>query len=98
MVYRLSTENTGKIDSVKYYDKTGVSKSITGRIFVVACQASEQARLLLMYLGSKPKYGLANNTNHGGKNLIYFGGGSGNGYIRYKNYNYTESARLKSSC
>jgi choline dehydrogenase-like flavoprotein len=95
MVYRLSTDNTGKIDSVKYYDKTGVSKSITARIFVVACQASESARLLLMSPGSKHKYGLANNTNQVGKNLIYSGGGSGNGDILYKNYNDTEFARLK---
>ncbi len=94
-VYKLSTDNTGKIDSVKYYDKTGVSKSITARIFVVACQASESARLLLMSPGSKHKYGLANNTNQVGKNLIYSGGGSGNGDILYKNYNDTEFARLK---
>jgi len=95
MVYKLPSDNTGKIESVKYYDKSGVSQSITARIFVVACQASESSRLLLMSTGPKHQNGLANNTNQVGKNLIYSGGGSGSGDILYKNYNDTEIAWLK---
>ena len=95
MVYKLVSDSTGKVVSVKYYDKSGKSKSITANIFIVACQASESARLLLMSPGQKHQNGLANNNNQVGKNLIYSGGGSGTGDILYKNYNDTEIAQLK---
>ncbi len=95
IVYKLSSDNTGKVVTANYYDESGNINSISARIFVVACQASESARLLLMSSGSKHQNGLANNNNQVGKNLIYSGGGSGNGDILYKNYNDTEIAQLK---
>jgi choline dehydrogenase-like flavoprotein len=95
MVYKLVSDDTGKVVSANYYDNSGKSKSITARIFVVACQASESSRLLLMSSGSRHQNGLANNNNQVGKNLIYSGGGSGSGDILYKNYNDTEIAQLK---
>ncbi len=94
MVYHLESDNTGKVTSADYYDKNGKSKSITAKIFVVACQSSESSRLLLMSKGTKHPNGLANNNNQVGKNLIYSGGGSGTGDILYKNYNDTEIAQL----
>ncbi len=95
MVYKLVSDDTGEVASAKYYDNSGKSKSITARIFVVACQASESSRLLLMSSGTKHQNGLANNNNQVGNNLIYSGGGSGSGDILYKNYNDTEIAQLK---
>jgi choline dehydrogenase-like flavoprotein len=94
MVYELISDSTGKVTSAKYYNKSGASNSITARIFVVACQASESARLLLMSPGTKHQNGLANNNNQVGNNLIYSGGGSGSGDILYKNYNDMEIAQL----
>lgn len=95
MVYKLVSDSTGKVVSAKYYNNSGQSKSITAHIYVVACQASESARLLLMSPGPKHQNGLANNSNQVGKHLIYSGGGSGSGDIMYKNYTDTEIAQLK---
>ncbi len=95
IVYKLVSDSTGKVVSANYYNESGKMKSVTARIFVVACQASESARLLLMSPGSKHQNGLANNNNQVGKNLIYSGGGSGSGDILYKNYNATEITQLK---
>lgn len=95
IVYKLVSDSTGKVVSANYYNESGKMKSVTARIFVVACQASESARLLLMSPGSKHQNGLANNYNQVGKNLIYSGGGSGSGDILYKNYNATEITQLK---
>ena len=95
IVYKLDSDDTGKVVYANYYDNSGKNKSITARIFVVACQASESSRLLLMSAGIKHQKGLANNNNQVGKNLIYSGGGSGSGDILYKNYDDTEIAQLK---
>jgi choline dehydrogenase-like flavoprotein len=95
IVYKLVSDSAGKVVSANYYNESGKMKSVTAKIFVVACQASESARLLLMSTGSKHQNGLANNNNQVGKNLIYSGGGSGSGDILYKNYNETEIAQLK---
>jgi choline dehydrogenase-like flavoprotein len=95
MVYKLISDSTGKVVSTKYYNNSGKSKSISARIFVVACQASESARLLLLSPGPNHQNGLANNNKQVGKNLIFSGGGSGTGDILYKNYNATEITQLK---
>lgn len=95
MVYKLESDESGKVSEVKYFDKHGREKSISVKIFVVACQASESARLLLMSAGSKHPNGLANNNDQVGKNLIYSAGGSGSGDILFKNFNEIEVAQLK---
>jgi len=95
MVYKLESDESGKVSEVKYFDKRGREKSISAKVFVVACQASESARLLLMSAGSKHPNGLANNNGQVGKNLIYSAGGSGSGDILFKNFNETEIAQLK---
>jgi len=95
MVYKLESDNNGKVTLAKYYDKEGTSKSVSAKTFVVACQSSESSRLLLMSPGPKHPRGLANNGNQVGKNLVYSAGGSGIGDILFKNYNESETAQLK---
>ena len=95
MVFNLESDQIGNVAAAHYFDDRGKRKTITADIFVVACQASESARLLLMSTGPKHVNGLANNNNQVGKNLIYSGGGSGTGDILYKNYSDSEIAQLK---
>ncbi len=60
---------------------TGREKKIYGDIFVVAAQAHESARLLLNSANRHHPNGLANSSGELGKNLIFSGGGSGQGEL-----------------
>ncbi|MBU0721636.1 GMC family oxidoreductase [bacterium] len=82
-VYKLQSD-ADTITKAYYYDKELNSHAITAKIFVVAAQAIESARLLL---NSKNKYfpkGMANNNDQVGKNLIFSAGGSGQGRFRFE--------------
>ncbi len=83
-VYNLE-EKKGKVVAAHYYDKDKKSHTIKARIFVVAAQAIESSRLLLNSKSENFPNGLANNSNQVGKNLIFSGGGSGNGRFELKN-------------
>lgn len=74
-VYRLESDKKN-VKKAHYFldDKTYEAKA---KVFVVAAQAVESARLLL---NSKNKFfpnGLANNSNQVGKNMVFSGGGVG---------------------
>ena len=60
---------------------TGKEKTIHGRLFIVAAQAHESARLLLNSANKYHPNGLANSSGELGKNLIFSGGGSGQGEL-----------------
>ena len=77
-VYRLDS-NAKEVKKAFYYDKNRKSHTIKAKIFVVAAQAIESARLLLNSKNSYFPNGLANNSNQVGKNLIFSAGGSGSG-------------------
>jgi len=85
-VYRLRSDQTGKVTSVNYYDETGESRTVDARIYVVACQAIETSRLLLTSTGPKYPAGLANSSGLVGKNLLFSGGGSGQGTLFYQDF------------
>lgn len=82
-VYQLETNAEKEITKVWYYDKADKKQSVTARLFVVAAQAIETARLLLMSKGPAFPNGLANSNGQVGKNLLFAGGGAGSGLIRY---------------
>ena len=82
-VYKLETNGTGKIISSWYYDAEGNKKNIEAKLFVIACQAVETSRLLLMSKNKEFPNGLANNSGLVGKNLIFSAGGTGSGTFRY---------------
>ncbi|MBA1421140.1 MAG: GMC family oxidoreductase [Epsilonproteobacteria bacterium] len=75
-------------DNVKYAivvdTITGKEKRIEGKMFVVAAQAHESARLLLNSANKFHPHGLANSSGELGKNLIFSGGGSGQGELQKK--------------
>ena len=60
---------------------TGKEKHIEGKIFVVAAQAHESSRLLLNSANTYHPNGLANSSGELGKNLLFSGGGSGQGEL-----------------
>mgnify|MGYP003384429018 FL=1 len=78
-VYKIATNDEGKITGVHYYDAQGRQQSVSAKTYVVACQAVETSRLLLASKGEKFPNGLANNSGQVGKNLLFSGGGTGSG-------------------
>lgn len=60
---------------------TGKEKKIKGKIFVIAAQAHESARLLLNSANGYHPNGLGNSSGEVGKNLLFSGGGSGQGEL-----------------
>lgn len=85
-VHRLHSDHQGRVVLAQYFDKQGNSRRVDARIFVVACQAIETARLLLASSGKKHPQGLANGHGQVGRNLIFSAGGSGTGDLLYRNF------------
>jgi choline dehydrogenase-like flavoprotein len=83
-VFHLETNSDDKITKAHYYNEAGVKQEIEAKIFVVACQAIETSRLLLMSKNDNFPQGLANNSGQVGKNMVFAGGGGGSGYIKYE--------------
>ena len=94
-VYKIATDKQGKITGVHYYDQIGRKKSVSAKIYVVACQAVETSRLLLASTGEKFPHGLANNNGQVGKNLLFSGGGTGQGDFFYKDLSAQQVNELK---
>ncbi len=94
-VSRILSDNKGNITAVEYYDKSGTKKHIDAKIYVVACQSIETARLLLNSTGAKHKDGLANSSGLVGKNLLFAGGGAGSGRINYAKFSPKQEEALR---
>ena len=77
--------HAGKKDKVEYAividTVTDKEREIAAKIFVVAAQAHESARLLLNSANRHHPDGLANSSGELGKNLIFSAGGSGQGEL-----------------
>ncbi len=80
-VFNLKTDNDGRVSEAHFYDKGGNIKKASAEIFVVAGQAIESSRLLLMSKSKKFPNGLANNNGQLGKNIVFSGGGVGTGEL-----------------
>jgi choline dehydrogenase-like flavoprotein len=76
-VFKIASGKDGKASHVLYYDSENKKQKAHASIFVVACQAVESSRLLLLSKGPKHPNGLGNNHNQVGKNLIFSAGGKG---------------------
>lgn len=93
-VTKLLSDSKGKISAVVFYDKRGKKQTVKAKRYVVACQAIETARLLLQSTGEKHPEGIGNNHNQLGKNLIFSGGGKGQGYISYSQFSKSEQSAI----
>ncbi|MBW8182191.1 GMC family oxidoreductase [Shewanella nanhaiensis] len=96
-VYRLNTDDSGKVNSVDYFDLTDNDKSVrvTANIFVVACYAIESSRLLLSSQGEKHPDGIGNSHGQVGKNLHCCAGGTGHGVFELDKLKELEARQLK---
>lgn len=93
-VYHLETSDNYKVVKAWYHDENYQNQSIEAKRFVVAAQAVETSRLLLMSKGNKFPNGLANNSGQVGKNLIFSGGGSGSANFYYDQFSKEEAVQL----
>ncbi len=94
-VFKLDSDESGKVSGVRYYDRQDVAQRVTARRYVVACQAIETARLLLMSTGPRHPDGLANNSHQVGRNLVFSAGGSGSADIPYASLSAERQQQLK---
>ena len=94
MVNKINTNTKGKITSVEYIDNQNKIHHVNAKIYVVACQAIETARLLLNSTGAKHENGLANKNGQVGKNLLFAGGGAGSGRLVYAAFDNKQAKSL----
>lgn len=94
-VYHLETNGKGTITKANYYDSEGEIQSVEAGTFVVAAQAIETSRLLLMSKNDDFPNGLANNSGQVGKNIVFSGGGVGSGQIFFEDLDEEEAEKLK---
>ena len=88
-VFRLE-EKKNKVIAAWYYNSAEQEVKVDAKVFVVAAQATETSRLLLMSKSDNFPNGLANNSGQVGKNLIFSGGGSGSGEFYKDQLNSTD--------
>ncbi len=81
MVAHLASDARGRVTHAEYFDAAGVRKRVDARVFVVACQPIESARLLLNSRGPGHPEGLGNRDGQVGRFLLSSAGGSGSGTL-----------------
>jgi len=96
-VFHLETNGKGKIVKAHYHSADGIDRFIVADIFVVAAQAIETSRLLLLSKNKEFPNGLANNNSQVGKNLIFSAGGVGGGIIDYDEFSEQDAKKLNMS-
>ncbi len=94
-VFHLETDGNGKLIKANYYDAAGEKQFVEANLFVVAAQATETARLLLMSKNEDFPNGLANNHNQVGKNLVFSAGGVGSCNLYYDDFDSETVQKLK---
>jgi len=94
-VSHLTTSVKGKITHLNYINARAEPGKLNAKIYVVACQAVETARLLLNSSGPRFPHGLSNNHAQVGKNLLFAGGGAGSGVMMYEDFPPHTAEQLK---
>lgn len=69
VVYKLEHDSQGRITAAHYYDWEKVSHRVTGQTFVLAANAIETPKLLLMSTSDRFPQGIANARDNVGRNL-----------------------------
>jgi choline dehydrogenase-like flavoprotein len=93
-VFHLKTNGRRKVVNAYYQSPDKTVHSVEADIFVVAAQAIETSRLLLLSKNKEFENGLANNNFQVGKNLIFSGGGAGSGVFYKEDFGEKEFAEL----
>ena len=92
---RLISDATGQVRAAEYVSREGARQQVQARLFVVACQPIESARLLLCSPGPAHPQGLGNRHGQVGRNLVFSAGGSGSGYLTYARLGAARAAQLR---
>ena len=82
-VFNLQTDGKYRVKRAWYYDAYGEQQFVEAKLFVVAAQAVETSRLLLMSKNPEFPDGLANNSGQVGRNMIFSAGGTGSGQFYF---------------
>lgn len=96
MVRRLVSDAKGQVTEAEYFDEKGMAQRVSAKIFVVACQAIESARLLLLSTGAKHPHGLGNSSGLVGQNLIFSTGGGAEASFPYNKFGADKEQELRS--
>ncbi len=70
VVYKVETTANNRVEAVNYFDEHKQSHRITGKLFVLACNGIETAKLLLMSANPRNPNGLANSSDQVGRNMM----------------------------
>lgn len=70
VVYKLEHDERGRIQAANYYDPDKTSHRVTGQIFILAANAIETPKLLLLSASDKFPNGLANSSDYVGRHLM----------------------------
>ena len=81
MVAHLGSDARGRVTHAEYFDAAGARQRVDAKVFVVACQPIETARLLLNSRGPAHPDGLGNRDGQVGRFLLSSAGGSGSGTL-----------------
>ncbi len=95
MVAAIESDARGRAVAARYFDRDGRERRVTARVFVVACQAIETARLLLLSTGPAHPRGLANGSGLVGRNLLFSAAGFGTGHFPFPSFSATEVEELR---
>jgi gluconate 2-dehydrogenase alpha chain len=76
MVYRVVSDNSGKVTGVAYYGPDGSDNTIEADIVILSAFIYDNARLLLLSKTDKSPNGLANSSGQVGKGLMAHIGGN----------------------
>lgn len=70
VVYAIDTDANNQVTAVHWYDDRRVSHRARGRAYVLACNALENARLLLIAANAQNPRGIANSSDQVGRNMM----------------------------
>lgn len=94
-VYHLETNGNHEIIKAWYHSSDIRNEFVEAKLFVVAAQAIETSRLLLMSKNPDFPNGLSNNNGQVGKNLLFSAGGGGSGEMNVKDFDENIAMLLK---
>lgn len=70
VAYKIDTDENNRITAVHWYDNQHQSHKATASAFVIACNAMETPRLLLMAANQRNPGGIANSSDQVGRNIM----------------------------
>ncbi|CAH0130002.1 MULTISPECIES: GMC family oxidoreductase [Stenotrophomonas] len=70
VAYKIDTDAQNRVTAIHWYDNNKVSHKATGRSFVIACNALETPRLLLLAANEQNPNGIANRSDQVGRNML----------------------------